>query len=77
MIYLNLLALIKVIYSIYLTIVITRKFDRGYLSLDFIDKTTDLIPEIKKEISVGKSTITLAIFLVGIFLMWLTKTIEI
>jgi zinc and cadmium transporter len=34
---------------------------------------TDLIPEMKKEIDIKKSMITLVVFICGIFIMWLTK----
>jgi zinc and cadmium transporter len=34
---------------------------------------TDLIPEMKKEVNIKKSMITLVVFICGIFIMWLTK----
>ncbi len=36
---------------------------------------TDLVPEIKKELDVRKSTTTLLVFVGGIFLMWLVKVL--
>lgn len=36
---------------------------------------TDLIPEIKKETNIKKSMATMLVFLVGIIIMWLIKTI--
>jgi len=34
---------------------------------------TDLIPEIKKEIDIRKSMLTMGVFILGILIMWLTK----
>ena len=34
---------------------------------------TDLIPEMKKEVNIKKSMITLVVFICGILIMWLTK----
>ncbi|MFX1451750.1 MAG: ZIP family metal transporter, partial [Promethearchaeota archaeon] len=39
----------------------------------FYIAATDLIPELKKEESMKKSTLVLLIFLLGIFLMWLIR----
>lgn len=36
---------------------------------------TDLIPEIKKELNIKKSMATMLIFICGILIMWLTKTV--
>ena len=34
---------------------------------------TDLVPEIKKEVNIEKSMLTMLIFICGILIMWLTK----
>ena len=36
---------------------------------------TDLIPEIKKELNIKKSMATMLVFICGILIMWLTKTV--
>lgn len=36
---------------------------------------TDLIPEIKKELDIKKSMVTILVFMCGILIMWLTKTV--
>jgi len=36
---------------------------------------TDLIPEIKKELDIKKSMATILVFMCGILIMWLTKTV--
>ena len=34
---------------------------------------TDLVPEIKKEVDIRKSMLTMGVFILGILIMWLTK----
>ena len=36
---------------------------------------TGLIPEIKKELNIKKSMVTILVFMCGILIMWLTKTV--